>query len=244
MAAPPRRVAAHRRRQGIRAVPHAPGVRARQDRLLDRAAAQRHQRQAVRLRVRPVVVRRHVMAEQRFNACVYLVDRRVDAGDGARLALIGADRQVTYAQLLDRVQRTARVLGDLGLQPEQRIAMFMADGPDFVAVFLAAMRIGAVPVPMSTMMNADGLAELLRDSRARLLAVTPEFAVAATRAAAGAPELRGVLIGGGSSGSAAGHDLDGLVAAAVPDGTVYPTTADSPAFWLYTSGTTGTAKAA
>ena len=190
--------------------------------------------------------------EQQFNACVYLVDRRVDAGDGARLALIGAGSQLTYAQLLDRVQRTARVLGRLGLQPEQRIAMFMADSPDFVTVFLAALRIGAVPVPMSTMMHAGGLAELLRDSRATMLAVTPEFAALGVQAAVDAPELHGILIGGGlagvdtgvNAGSALVRDLDRLVAAASPDVTVYPTTADSPAFWLYTSGTTGTAKAA
>ena len=59
------------------------------------------------------------------------------------------------------------------------------------------MRMGAVPVPVSTMSRADGLAELLRDSRARLLAVSPEFAdVAAVGALATAPELRGVLAAG------------------------------------------------
>ena len=44
--------------------------------------------------------------------------------------------------------------------------MFMADSPEFVTVFLAAMRIGAVPVPVSTMLRGRRLAELLRDSRA------------------------------------------------------------------------------
>jgi acyl-coenzyme A synthetase/AMP-(fatty) acid ligase len=106
--------------------------------------------------------------------------------------------------------------------------MFMADGPDFVAVYLAAMRIGAIPVPVSTMLHADGLAALLRDSRARMLAVTPSFADLAATAAAG---LCAVV------------DPASLTLTA-PDGVVYPTTTDSPAFWLYTSGTTGTSKAA
>ena len=39
--------------------------------------------------------------------------------------------------------------------------MVMADSPEFVVVYLAAMRMGAVPVPVSTMLRADGLAELL-----------------------------------------------------------------------------------
>src|SRR5260370_4005567 len=71
--------------------------------------------------------------------------------------------------------------------------MVMADSPEFVVTSLAAMRIGAIPVPASTMSRADGIAELLRDSRARLLAVTREFAAAAVTAAAAAPELPGLL---------------------------------------------------
>src|SRR5262249_24695009 len=81
-----------------------------------------------------------------------------------------------------------------------------------------------------------------------LLAVTPEFTAVAAEAAAAAPELRGVLaVGGAEPAAAAGvpsHDLDALVAAAVPEDAVYPTTADFPAVWLYTSGTTGQPKAA
>jgi acyl-coenzyme A synthetase/AMP-(fatty) acid ligase len=178
-----------------------------------------------------------------FNACAYLLDRRIEAGDGDRLALTGVGGPLTYAQLLDRVQRAAAVFRELGLQPEQRLALYMSDGPDFVTVYLAAMRIGAVPVPVSTMLHADGLADLLRDSRARLLAITSEFADTATRAASAAPELRAVLASGGAS-VAGGPDLDALLTSAAPDADVYPTSEDSPAFWLYTSGTTGAAKGA
>jgi benzoate-CoA ligase family protein len=180
-----------------------------------------------------------------FNAAEYLVDRQVEAGRGGDVALTGVAGELTYRQLLDRVTRMAGGLQELGLLPEQRLLLFMADGPDLVALFLAAMRIGAVPVPVSTMLHADDLTELLRDSRARLLAVTADYADVAAAAAARAPELRGVLT------DASAHRettlpvvyLETLTAAA-PERTVYPTTADFPAFWLYTSGTTGTPKAA
>jgi benzoate-CoA ligase family protein len=170
-----------------------------------------------------------------FNACEYLLDRRVLAGDGDRTALTGPAGDLTYAQLLDRVTRTAAALAELGLQPEQRLVMFMADSPAFVAVYLAAMRIGAVPVPVSTMQRAEELAGLLRDSRARLLAVSPQFEAIAAPAAAQAPQLPTVLTMGA---------LDDVTAAVAPHETVYPTVADSPAFWLYTSGTTGLPKGA
>jgi benzoate-CoA ligase family protein len=174
------------------------------------------------------------MTADLFNGSTYLLDRRIAAGDGARLALTGVQGDLTYAQLYDRVRRTAAGLRRVGLQPEQRLLMFMADSPEFVTVFLAALRIGAVPVPVSTMLRGDGLAELLRDSRARFLAVTAEFTDLANAAAAHAPELAGVL---GPDG------LDDLVGGE-PDDTPYPTVEDSPAFWLYTSGTTGKPKAA
>jgi benzoate-CoA ligase family protein len=180
-----------------------------------------------------------------FNACVYLLDRNVDDGAGPRLAVTGAGGDLTYARLHDRVLRTATGLRQIGVLPENRLLMFMADSPDFVTVFLAALRVGAVPVPVSTMLRPDGLTQLLRDSRARFLAVTPEFADLAAAAVAGAPELCGVLIGAAAPdfGGLPVHSLDDLAGAAADD-TVYPTVADSPAFWLYTSGTTGLPKGA
>ena len=181
---------------------------------------------------------------QLFNACEYLLDRRLAAGDGQRIALTGPAGDLSYAELHDRVRRTAAGLRAAGVQPEQRVLMVMSDSPDFVVVYLAAMRVGAVPVPVSTMLRADGIAELLRDSRARFLAVTHEFAAAAESAAAAAPELAGVLADSPLSASTRPVHLLSELAGAAPDDVVYDTSPDSPAFWLYTSGTTGTPKGA
>ena len=181
---------------------------------------------------------------QLFNACEYLLDRRIAAGDGGRVALTGPAGELSYTQLWDRVRRTAAGLRAAGVQPEQRILMVMSDSPNFVVVYLAAMRVGAIPVPVSTMLRADGIAELLRDSRARFLAVTSEFAAAAESAAAAAPELAGVLSDYPVSDSPRPAYLLDDLAGAAPDDFIYDTSPDSPAFWLYTSGTTGTPKGA
>jgi benzoate-CoA ligase family protein len=180
-----------------------------------------------------------------FNATEYLVDRHVEHGRGQRLALTGPQGDVTYAELQDRVSRTANGLRAAGLRPEQRLVMFMADGPEFVVVFLAALRMGAIPVPISTMLRADGLAELLRDARAIFLAVTPAYADTAAKAAVQAPEVTEILASSGTSitASVPVRSLDDL-ARSDPQPAVQACTADSPAFWLYTSGTTGSPKAA
>jgi benzoate-CoA ligase family protein len=193
-----------------------------------------------------------VHVAQLFNACEYLLDRRLAAGDGDRLALTGPAGDLSYASLWDRVRRTAAGLRAAGVEPEQRILMVMADSPHFAVVYLAAMRVGAIPVPVSTMLRPSGIAELLRDSRAKFLAVTSEFAAAAEAAAVlastgAAPELAGILADFPLSTPAANarpvYLFDDLASSA-PDNFVYDSTPDSPAFWLYTSGTTGDPKGA
>jgi benzoate-CoA ligase family protein len=182
-----------------------------------------------------------------FNASTYLVDRHVEAGDGDRIAVTGPGGTLTYADLLGRITRTAAGLRGIGVRPEERVMLSMADGPDLLTLILATMRIGAVPVPVSTMLTAKDLAELLRDSRARVLAASPEFAASAEEAAQSAPELAAFLLSGPAAPTppawAEAHRLDAVVGDE-ESGDPYDTHPDSSALWLYTSGTTGLPKAA
>jgi benzoate-CoA ligase family protein len=181
-----------------------------------------------------------------FNASEYLLDRHVRAGGGDRIALTGVAGELSYAELAERVRQAARGLRSLGLQAEQRVVMVMADSPEFVITYLAAMRIGAVPVPISTMLRAGDIAAILIDSRARVLALSTVYhdVVASALTFPGVGEVVAVVT------DDATRPVAGLPARALgelpadaPDD-IYPTTADCPAFWLYTSGTTGAPKGA
>ena len=177
-----------------------------------------------------------------FNASEYLLDRRLAAGDGDRTAIVAGERRLTYAQLHGQVERAAGGLAALGLQPEQRLLMVVVDSPEFVVLYLAAMRIGAVPVPVSTMLRGPDIAELLDDSRAPVVAASAALAPVVAEALQQASFVTTVIDVDG-----AGIDGGGRPVVGVPDADpvpVYPTTADSPAFWLYTSGTTGKPKGA
>ncbi|OHV33350.1 MULTISPECIES: benzoate-CoA ligase family protein [Pseudofrankia] len=193
-----------------------------------------------------------------FNAYDWLLRRRA-ADDPARRAVIAVDaagraRELSYGDLDALVAQCGAGLVAAGLRREERFVLCMADGPELVALFLAGLRIGAVPVPVSTMLTGKDLATILADSLARLLVVSAEFAATAHAAVAdlsgaATPPVRLVVAGGAPAaaapGAAAASTFEKFLAAGsgerVP---LADTRYDSPGFWLYTSGTTGTPKAA
>ncbi|HEX5405171.1 MAG TPA: benzoate-CoA ligase family protein [Pseudonocardiaceae bacterium] len=184
---------------------------------------------------------------QPFNASDYLVDRNVRDGRGDRTAVSCAGRTLTYRQLADEIHSVAAGLRSLGVRPEERVLLCMADGVELLSAILAAMRIGAVPVPVSTMFTGAELGRVLVDSRARVLCVSVEFAEIAAAAAGMAPEVEHVVLDGPADFMAASgvtvHAWADLTSATGP-ADQYATWADSPALWLYTSGTTGQPKGA
>ncbi|MFE7173879.1 benzoate-CoA ligase family protein [Streptomyces sp. NPDC057616] len=169
-----------------------------------------------------------------FNAAQWLVDRQVADGNGARTAVVTPTRSLTYEELSAEVRRVAAGLRALGVRPEERVLFCMADDVELFTGILAAFRIGAVAVPASTMLTGAELGRLVADCRTRVVLGSEEFAPLVRAAVREAPEVEHVVLG----------DAWQRLRTAGTDERPYPTWPDSPALWLYTSGTTGTPKAA
>ena len=92
-----------------------------------------------------------------FNVATHFVDRNVQEGRGAKVAIECGDEQVTYQQLLENTNRVGNVLLALGVRPEERVLLLLLDTPEFLYSFFGAIKIGAVAVPVNTQAKTAGL---------------------------------------------------------------------------------------
>src|SRR6266478_5379025 len=113
---------------------------------------------------------------ERFNAATHFLDRHLAEDRGGRTAFRFAGRAVTYAELALRANRLGNALLARDVQMEQRVLLALPDRPEFAEAFWSAMKIGAVPVPVSDALPADELAFMLGDSRARAVIASEDAA--------------------------------------------------------------------
>jgi benzoate-CoA ligase len=191
---------------------------------------------------------------ERLNAAAVLVDSHLAAGRAGKAAILCGDRMVTYGQLHESVNRLGNALLTLGTRMEERMAILLPDSPEWVYAFFAAMKIGAVAVPMNTMLKPKDYEYLLNDSRARVLVVDTQLYQQIEPVRGQLKHLKYVLmVGEGDSPIFAGaktgtvpglHGLDAVMQNASPALEPCDTSKDDMAFWLYSSGTTGFPKGA
>jgi benzoate-CoA ligase family protein len=175
----------------------------------------------------------------RYNVSTIL-DRNLEAGRGAKVALRGAGGEATYQQLVHDACAAGRALRALGVQREQRVLLVQDDSPAFVAAFLGAIRAGMVPVPLNPLFKADDYRYLLADSDAQAVIVDLELLDKVRDALAGYPERVELIVAGGAAEGA--HGFHELLAEHAGELAPANTHRDDPAFWLYSSGSTGRPK--
>ena len=175
-----------------------------------------------------------------YNAVTWLLDRNIDEGRGAKLAFTDTVSDLTYGGLQKQSCRVANLLRRLGVRREERVAMIMLDTVDFPPVFLGAIRAGIVPVPLNTLLTSDQYAYVLADCRARVLFISEALLPVVKDMLGRMPDLEHVIVSGEDA-----HGYKKLSDELAGESDSFATAAthpDEPAFWLYSSGSTGMPK--
>jgi 4-hydroxybenzoate-CoA ligase len=175
-----------------------------------------------------------------YNAVTWLLDRNVEQGRAEKLAFTDTASELTYGALQKQSRRLANLLRRLGARREERVAMIMLDTVDFPVVFLGAIRAGVVPVPLNTLLTSDQYAYVLADCRARVLFISEALLPVVKDMLGRMPDLEHVVVSGKDA-----HGYKKFSDEIARESDSFETAAthpDEPAFWLYSSGSTGMPK--
>src|SRR6266568_2374786 len=116
-----------------------------------------------------------------FNVASYFLDRHLQEGREGRVAIECGEERVTYRQLAREVNRVGWALREkLDVRVEERVLLLLQDTPAFAYSFFGAIRIGAVAVPVNTLLKPGDYHYLLNDCRARVAIVSPGLLPAIT----------------------------------------------------------------
>lgn len=180
-----------------------------------------------------------------MNACDALLGPTIAGGHGRTPALMFRDTTLTYAELEKLVNRFGNAMRRNGVGRGDRVLLMLKDSPEFVAGFLAAMKVGGVAVTVNSRSAAKDVHFIIEDSDCRVMLIDRDFVETLEGAVAqGAPRPPVVVVCGAGEPASPAIGLDAFLRNQPDRLDSAKMSPDDMAFWLYTSGTTGMPKAA
>jgi benzoate-CoA ligase family protein len=174
-----------------------------------------------------------------FNVAVPFIDRHILEGRSSKTAIRTAERDISYGELAQNVNRCGNLLRSLGASGGDRVLMVVKDCPEFFYLFWGAIKAGLTPVPVNTLLRSGDYQYMLEDSTCAVLVYSPEYAREVEPAMANATHKPGSVM------TSTGPDsLRDLIAQQSDQLEAIPASADDDCFWLYSSGSTGRPKGA
>jgi acyl-coenzyme A synthetase/AMP-(fatty) acid ligase len=185
---------------------------------------------------------------KQFNIGAACTDKHLHTPIAQTVAMIVEDdalgtSQMTFAELASRTDQFAQLLRNSGVAAGDRVLIRLPNSLDYPIAFLGTMKRGAISVPTSTLLTAEEVAYLAKDSTATVLVTDKAAWPALQDHLSNLPNLKHVFLSGVGEiqphASLQVSDLSQQLAAISHCEGNHPTAADDPAYLVYTSGTTG-----
>ena len=198
-----------------------------------------------------------VTLPERLNMATYFLDSNLEAGRGAKVALVTKDRhgavaERTFDEVAALANRTGHALRELGVSPEDRVLLAVGDGPEFVGGWFGALKIGAVVTAVNPLLPVEDYGYYLEYTRATVAVCDEDSLPSFTAVLPGARHLRALVVVGDADLAEAARANPAVAVVRHADAVAggadaldpYDTHKDDIAVWLFTSGTTGKPKGA
>jgi acyl-coenzyme A synthetase/AMP-(fatty) acid ligase len=177
---------------------------------------------------------------EKLNMARVAVDFWAEHGRGQDVAIYYKDQKITYQDLKDVTDRFANAMHKLGVAKGNRYLIRTPNQPEYMVSFLGGQKIGAVPIPTSTMLREYELEHIINNSEAVAVITTADYTEAIENIRTKCKTLKHIIVVGETrSDQIPYEDLINEDGASLP---YVETHKDDPSFFLYTSGTTGAPK--
>ena len=172
-----------------------------------------------------------------FNIASHILAPSQERAD-TKTAVSDHNGAYTFGELRALTDQAAAALLEMGLEPEDRMVMVMADTVMFPIIFLGAIKAQIVPVPLNPLLSREDFSYIIADSRAKAVIAGEKDADTIRSALGDNPRVKFFEVDRGLDNSGIGERILRSGKLETPPATV----ADEVAFWLYSSGSTGRAK--
>ena len=177
---------------------------------------------------------------QKLNMARVMVDYWAEHGRANDVAVYYLDQKITYGELKDLSDRFAMALHKLGMVKGDRFVIRTPNQPEYMIAFLGGQKIGAVPIPTNIMLREGEIQHIINNSDAVAAVTTSKYIEAIENIRPNCKNLKHLIVVGGTKKDHLAYEK--LIR---EDGRKLPyleTSKNDPAYFLYTSGTTGAPK--
>jgi len=187
-----------------------------------------------------------------INIGEYCTDRICRQGKGDKLALIweghsGEEKRYTFNDMRQLTNSIAVFLQGLGIQPGERVCLFMDKVPELYFGFLGVLKMGAIVQPLFSAFGSESLLTRLEDAKTRAIITQKKHLPKVRNITAQLPDLKNIIVVDDDGSKPLKENETAFYmdkAERVDKFDIYPSTAETPSVLHYTSGTTGKPKGA